>query len=115
MGGYHIPKNSLVICSPYAAHRNESIWKNPSKFDPDRFTPEKMKTLPKNAYIPFGAGRRKCIGAGMAMLEIPISVAAIVNKYKLRLVNQDFKLKLKPAITLNPDGPIPMKIERRMD
>lgn len=66
-----------MLISPYVIHRDGQYWDRPHDFDPDRFLTEEgtvqAKALngmgPNGAYIPFGAGPRKCIGTGFAMME----------------------------------------------
>jgi cytochrome P450 family 6 len=48
-----IPKDTLIMISSYALHHDERFWSNPSKFDPERFTDENIKTRHPFAYIPF--------------------------------------------------------------
>lgn len=57
-----IPKNSTIMISPWALHRNPKYFPNPDVFDPDRFLPENIKQRHPYSYIPFGAALRNCIG-----------------------------------------------------
>ena len=60
--GYTIPRSSNIAIAPLMIHRNEKIYPNPMKFDPDRFLPENCKGRHAYDYIPFSAGPRNCIG-----------------------------------------------------
>lgn len=86
IGGYFIPKGSILTVSPYNAHHNPEFWPDPLRFDPERFTPEAVAERPKMAYVPFGAGVRQCIGQGLAMMTIPFTIATIAQKYRFKSI-----------------------------
>jgi cytochrome P450 len=58
-----------VAISPYTLHRNPAYFPDPERFDPDRWTPENEATIPRYAYLPFGAGPHVCIGNHFALME----------------------------------------------
>ncbi|EAI6907579.1 cytochrome P450 [Campylobacter coli] len=76
-----VKKGSGVVVAPWLIHRHESFWADPHKFRPSRFENE----YKKDAYLPFGAGERICIGQGFAMQEAILILASILRKYKLEL------------------------------
>eukprot|EP00951_Prasinocladus_malaysianus_P034357 scaffold346049_cov48-Prasinocladus_malaysianus.AAC.1 len=80
--------------------RNPAYWKDPERFDPSRFFPEGewCSTAPRNAWIPFGLGPRSCIGGQLALLEMRVGIAAILQKFELVPVKDG-----KPN-SINPDG-----------
>ncbi|HEX8834600.1 MAG TPA: cytochrome P450, partial [Abditibacteriaceae bacterium] len=82
--GHHIPAGSVMTLSPYLAHRNARHWPNPEVFDPERFAPENMEGRHRFAYCPFGGGARQCIGKGIALMTIPLSIASIAQHYSVR-------------------------------
>lgn len=87
VGGYAVPAGtSMIICS-YLTHRHPEFWDNPEGFDPERFTPEAMKERHRYAYIPFGGGPRGCIGFPFAMMEMPLVLARVLQRFKLSLVS----------------------------
>ena len=85
LGGYHIPAGATMYVSLYATHRLPALWPDPSRFDPNRFAPDKIERRPRFAFIPFAAGHRNCVGASMALVELKLAVAMIAQRYELTL------------------------------
>jgi cytochrome P450 len=56
IGGYHIPAGATIYVSLYATHRLPTLWPDPDRFDPERFTPDEIERRPRFAFIPFAAG-----------------------------------------------------------
>jgi cytochrome P450 len=97
--GIHIPASAYVLISPYASHRNPSIWPNPEGFDPDRFAPGADKLRPRFSYFPFSGGPRICIGQSFALLEAKLILARIVQRFALHLI-PGYPISPEPLITL---------------
>lgn len=112
IGGYRIPPGSLVTICKYVTHRHTAFWDNPEAFDPERFTPERSQGRAKYAYIPFGAGPRRCIGYNFAMMEAQLIIAMVAQRYRVRLV-PGHPVKPKPAATLQPYYGLPMTLHPR--
>jgi cytochrome P450 len=72
-----------VIVSPHALHHDPASFAEPERFDPDRWSPERVKQQPKGAFIPFGAGTRQCVGNVFAQNEIVITVATVAARWRL--------------------------------
>jgi len=85
LGGYHIPAGATLYVSLYATHRLPALWPDPDRFDPDRFTADKVERRPRFAFIPFAAGHRNCVGASTALVELKLAVAMIAQRYELTL------------------------------
>jgi cytochrome P450 len=66
---------------PWMVHRHKRRWERPHEFDPDRFQTASAKASLKTAYMPFGLGPRACMGAGFAMQEGALIIAALVSRY----------------------------------
>lgn len=86
INGHRIPAGSLVLLCPYATHRHPAFWDEPEAFRPERFTPERAASRPRDAYFPFGTGQRMCIGRHLAMLEMQLILAMVAQRYRPRLV-----------------------------
>jgi cytochrome P450 len=83
LGGTRLPEGSEVIVSPHALHHDPASFAEPERFDPDRWSPERVKQQPKGAFIPFGAGTRQCVGNVFAQNEIVITVATVAARWRL--------------------------------
>ncbi|MBW3637098.1 MAG: cytochrome P450 [Armatimonadetes bacterium] len=103
IGGYLVPARSTVMVLPFLTHRHPDFWDEPERFDPQRFTPEKVAARPKFAYFPFGGGPRLCLGQSFAWMEGQIALAMIASRYRLELApNQT--LEMHPSLALRPKG-----------
>ena len=109
IGGYAIPRDSLIFCGPYVTHRHRSYWENPEGFDPERFAGGALARMPRFAYFPFGGGLRQCIGSSFAMVEGTLVLATILRRVRLDLVPGQ-SIEPEPGITLRPRGSIHMRV-----
>ena len=112
VGKHSIPAGSVVTISPYVTHRNPQLWKEPLRFEPERFAPDRVKTRHGFAYLPFGGGPRICIGRGFAMAEACLVLATIARAYRLRMV-PGHRVEACGKITLRPRYGLRMTLERR--
>jgi cytochrome P450 len=83
IGGYAIPKGTVINVVPALMQRSPKYWKDPESFVPERFEggrPNGDAASPF-AYLPFGRGPRMCIGASLGLLEIKLFVATVVRKW----------------------------------
>ena len=101
LGGYRLPVGANVVMSPWILHRDPRFFEQPEQFNPDRWTAKAIQRLPRFAYFPFGGGPRLCIGASFAMMEASLLLAAIAQRFQLRLV-PGHPVAALPSITLRP-------------
>ena len=111
-GGHVLPARAYVGIIPYALHRHPDFWQDPERFDPDRFQPHRGEGRHPYSYLPFAAGPRTCIGAGMAMLEIQLVLAQIVQRFRIHIV-PDHPVETMAKVTLKPRYGIPVTLSRR--
>jgi cytochrome P450 len=109
IGGYEVPKGSLVTVITWALHRDPRFFPDPERFDPERFGPGWEERVPRFAYLPFGGGPRVCIGNGFAMTEARLIVAAVAQRYRLQL-EPDQEVVPIQLVTVRPKDGIRMRI-----
>ncbi|MEV8333860.1 cytochrome P450 [Streptomyces niveus] len=83
LGDVTLPAGTDVLWSPYTLHRDAALYPDPLRFDPDRWLPERPQP-PKGAFIPFGSGKRQCMGDVFAWTETTIVTALIASRWRLR-------------------------------
>lgn len=109
MGPYVAPKGRPFGLLLNAVHRDPAVWKDPLRFDPDRFLPDAVKARPAAAYKPFGIGKRACTGKHFALIEASLCLAVVVRE-------MDFEdpgpLRLAPTVSPKPKG-FKLRVRRR--
>lgn len=83
--GKLLRKDSEIQTCIMELHRNAKYWSDPDAFKPERFLGESPEPQVKQAYMPFGAGPRKCIGNIFALLEMQVAIAKVLTKYRISL------------------------------
>lgn len=112
IAGYHVPKRSIMMLTPYLVHRHPEFWTNPELFDPTRFSPESEKGRHKYAYLPFGGGLHACIGMHYAMQQLIFSAATLTRAFRIELAPGGPILP-ETALTMHPRGGLRIRITPR--
>ncbi len=77
-----VKPGAQVVLSPWHQHRHERLWADPDRFDPGRWQTEAGRASARAAYMPFSAGPRVCTGAGFAMAEGVVLLAALTRAHR---------------------------------
>ncbi|XP_029456170.1 cytochrome P450 2G1-like isoform X3 [Rhinatrema bivittatum] len=83
--GYTIPKGTQVITFLHSSLYDKRYWKDSDHFNPNRFLDENGKFKKNDAHIPFGAGKRVCVGESLARMEIFIFFITLLQKFTLEI------------------------------
>ena len=105
-------KGQQIAIAPWLLHHHKTLWDDPTRFDPDRFLPERSAGRPRLAYMPFGAGPRVCIGQMMAMNEATLILASLAQRYALKLTPGQ-AIVPQASVTLRPKYGMKMQIQPR--
>lgn len=108
-GGVHVPAGTTVFMAPLLLHRRPDFFSDPERFNPDRWLDGEP---PPFAYIPFGAGARRCIGEEFAWQETVIVLEALLRTCRFELVGPR-EPEVAALVTLRPAGAVPMRVARR--
>ena len=112
VNGVPVARGTTVFMSQWVMHHDPRYFPEPDRFDPDRWTPEFERALPRFAYFPFGGGPRFCIGQSFALAEAVLILAAVCQRFRLAAA-PGFRLELWPSITLRPRGAVPLLVSGR--
>lgn len=97
--GFHVPSGWIVSYSIPVTHHLDTIYSQPEKFDPDRFSSQRQEHKQRPfSLIGFGGGPRVCIGIAFAKLEMKIVAAQLLRSYQWELLpNQSLDTVLIPT------------------
>lgn len=113
IGGYHFQKGDVLFMSPFVTHRDPRWWGDGDVYRPERFAHNAADGWHKFQYMPFGGGNHICIGNQFALMEGPLAMATIGQRFRFELTTPDQQVELEPQITMGPKGGMPLRIKRR--
>ena len=110
IGDIQVPADYVILLSVYYLHHNPKYWKEPESFIPERFEGNNNVLFNSDAYYPFGAGPRMCIGFYFATMEITIVLAHLLYNFDFEL-DPDQTIAFEPLVTLKPKYGIKLKVK----
>lgn len=99
IGGWTYPTGCSLVLNSYLIHHDPEIYPDPDKFQPERFLDEQPGTY---TWIPFGGGRRRCLGASFAMLEMKIVLRSVLSSLTLHSQANSPEVARRRNITVRP-------------
>nr|BAN14691.1 cytochrome P450 [Plautia stali] len=101
--GYRIPKDSIVLANLYSLHMSKDYWTDPENFRPERFIDENGAIVQYDFFIPFGLGKRRCIGEALAKTSLFLYLTALLQKFRIRPVSEELPpIKSLDGATISP-------------
>ncbi|MEV6420806.1 cytochrome P450 [Streptomyces sp. NPDC051662] len=102
LGDHSVPAGSAIIFSPYLVHHRGDLFDEPDSFDPDRWDGRRPQP-PRNGFIPFGSGARKCVGDEFGTNEVVLALATITARWRLVPASRH-EVRPAAALALTPRG-----------
>ena len=99
LGSHEIPVGTMVAPCIYLVHRREDLYPDPYRFRPERFLDQAPETY---AWLPFGGGMRRCIGASFAVLEMSTILRTVARELRLEPAGDGPELISRRAIVFAP-------------
>jgi cytochrome P450 family 135 len=110
IGGFRYPPGVVLLASAFLVHRDPDIYPDPHAFRPERFLGVTPGTY---TWIPFGGGRRRCLGASFAIQEMKAVLRATLERYELAPASATPETTRRRSITFSPSGATTVVLTRR--
>lgn len=109
VGGYTIPKGSMVFVNVWSIHRDPLLWEEPLEFKPERFMDKNCEFSGNDfSFLPFGSGRRICVGAALAERIVMLSLASLLHHFDWKLPHGVEELDLSETCGLTLKKTLPL-------
>ncbi len=100
--GYSLPGGSVLMVSVYLIHSDPELYPEPKEFRPERFLEADPKGTEGGAWIPFGGGIRRCLGASLAQYELATVLRTVLEEATLSLVDESDEPVARRRFTFSP-------------
>ncbi|PHU20741.1 Cytochrome, partial [Capsicum chinense] len=93
VGGYDVPKHTILMVNAWAIHRDPKLWDEPEKFKPERFEGMEGENEGfKYKFIPFGMGRRACPGAAMGIRTVSLVLGSLIQCFDWKSSEENYNV-----------------------
>ncbi|KAJ8769329.1 hypothetical protein K2173_002533 [Erythroxylum novogranatense] len=106
IGGYDVPKGTIVLANAFALQRDPTLWEDPDTFIPERFETERGSLAHK--LIPFGLGRRSCPGISLANRVLGLALGSMIQCYDWKRAT-DEKLDMTEGVGITTPMVVPLE------
>jgi cytochrome P450 len=112
LGGWTLPARTMFVIPLFLLHEDPHSFPEPQAFRPERFAPG-APPIPRGAFLPFGAGPRVCLGQHLALAELTVIAAMILQRYTLSVPDGQAPPEPVLSISLRPRMPLRLKLVPR--
>ncbi|KAK4490599.1 hypothetical protein RD792_001284 [Penstemon davidsonii] len=86
IGGYDVPRGTILLVNAWAIHRDPEVWAEPISFKPERFDGIEVET---HKLMPFGMGRRACPGSGLGQRMVELTLGSLIQCFEWERVGME--------------------------
>lgn len=100
IGGFRIPRGTMLLVNMWAVQNDPKLWDEPSKFNPERFQGLQGE---RDGFelLPFGAGRRRCPGEGLAMRVVGLAIGSLIQCFEWERTSEEMvDMSEGPGLTM---------------
>ncbi|MBE9060414.1 cytochrome P450 [cf. Phormidesmis sp. LEGE 11477] len=112
IAGHHFKAGTALMPATYVVHQRPDIYPEPKQFRPERFLERQFAPY---EFLPFGGGHRRCIGSALAMMELKLSVATLLQDFELALVRPRPLRPARRGLTMAPPASMRFKVRSKRD
>lgn len=107
LAGYAFTAGTALMPATYILHQNPEVYPEPRQFRPERFL---ERQYAPHEYLPFGGGHRRCIGSALAMMELKLTVATLLQEFEFVLPRPRPLQPARRGLTLAPPASMKIKV-----
>ena len=108
LAGYDFAAGTALLPATYIIHQRPDLYPQPREFRPERFL---ERQYAPHEYLPFGGGHRRCIGSALAMMELKIGIATLLQDFVLALPDRRPVLPARRGLTLAPPASMRLQVK----
>jgi cytochrome P450 len=109
IAGHKIKAGDRIVLCPYVIHHDAKHWEDPEAFRPERFEPGRIRKRVKYSYLPFGAGKRFCLGGQLSQMEVVLALTLLLRRFQPEYVGQ-VPPRVSASVTLIPKDGLPFRL-----
>ena len=111
LAGYAFEAGTALMPATYIIHQRPDIYPEPKQFRPERFF---ERQYAPHEYLPFGGGHRRCIGSALAMMELKVGIATLLQQFELELPHPRPLLPARRGLTLAPPASMKLRVKAQL-
>ena len=108
--GFELPPKTRLLIGQTAMHYSDRFFKEPLKFDVDRFLPDRQEDTNPHVYAPYGLGTHTCLGHRWVELQIAVNLLLIAYHVSLEVTPQSYQLGINPFPTCAPNKKLKFRV-----